>query len=114
MKDLSSHKNITFSAFNQGILFPLLVQPREEAVYEVIYCQKTPRQKMEYILITTKAWKKPLNQAEFVIKLSTDLQLKYLSMPRDSVKVSSPSISYFITRQQFMPNSNLVVEWIRR
>ncbi len=112
--DLRDHKNIAFNAYNQGIVFPLMVQPLGEVVYEVIYCQQAPQQKMEYILTTTKAWKKPLNQAEFVIKLSPGLHLEYLSIPWDSVQISSSTTSFFISRYQFMPDSNLIVEWIRR
>jgi hypothetical protein len=112
--DLSCNQIIAFGRYNQGILFPLMIPPGKKAIYQVFYCQNTPRYTMEYILTTTRVWERPLDHAEFIIKLSTDMLLKYMSIPWDSVKISSSTRFYFITRQQYMPDSNLVVEWSRR
>jgi hypothetical protein len=112
--DMSRHKSINFSGSEQGILFPLVIPAKGESAYRVIYCQNTPQQKMEYILTSTHFWNRPLDQAEFIIKLAADLQLKYLSISWDSTRVSQETIYYYKTRYHFMPDSNLVVEWTRR
>jgi hypothetical protein len=112
--DIFSKNNVKFSKADQYILFHLFVPARGESVYEVVYCQETPRQKMEYILTTTRTWKRPLDQAKFIIKLAADLQLKYLSCSWDSMTVSPITIYYYKTWRTFMPDSNLIVEWIRR
>ena len=109
--DLTKGKIITYSKYLDGISFNLQVPKNEQVVFEVTYFQKAPKQKMEYILTTTKKWHRPLEQAEFIIKINSGLILKFLSMKYDYKKITVNDISYLISRFSFMPNSNLLIQW---
>ena len=109
--DLNHNNIIPHAYYQDGISFSLFIPAIEQVVYQVIYCQKTPDQKMEYILSTTKSWNRPLENAEFIIKLNSGLSLESLSMEYEYKKLSDNYTSYFISRYNFMPDSNLFIEW---
>ena len=107
-------ESITFSRQNAGINFSITVPPESSAVYIVYYSQKTPANKMEYILTTTQRWKQPLGFAEYIIKLPQLFLLKYLSLSPSEIAVDGNYQIYSVFKDNYMPNSNLIVEWARR
>jgi hypothetical protein len=109
--NLSNDTLIPHASYKEGISFSLFIPAEKTVVYQVIYFQKTPNQKVEYILTTTKSWNRPLESAEFIIKLHSGLSLESLSMEYEYKKISNNYTSYFISRHNFMPDSNLIIEW---
>jgi hypothetical protein len=66
---------------------------------------------MEYILTTTKQWKRPLVFAEYYIHIPSKLQLKDPSYKFDLIDVTASSKTYFLKKKNFMPDKNLAVSW---
>lgn len=96
---------------SEGILFYLSLRGKETRNVHVRYRQKTPAQKFEYILTSTKAWGKPLELAEFQIVVPDSLRLVSCTPAFDAKQKSEHEAVYLITRHDFLPASNLVVQW---
>ena len=107
-------ESITFSRQNAGINFSITVPPESSAVYIVYYSQKTPANKMEYILTTTQRWKQPLGFAEYIIKLPQLFLLKYLSLSPSEIAVDGNYQIFRVSKTNYMPETNLRLEWARR
>ena len=100
-----------YSRLGSGILFHVDVSPMGRSTYIVHYRQSTPTCRFEYILETTQKWRQPLASAEFEITLPNTLTLTGLSLNHDRLEESDTTITYIITRQDFMPDANLIVQW---
>jgi len=107
-------ESISFNRQNDGIGFSVTIPPESICVYEVFYSQKTPAQKMEYILTTTQRWQKPLSFAEYILKMPLNLQLKYLSLTNPEWEIKDNYKIYRIYKTNYMPTTNFMVEWARR
>jgi len=112
--DLSQDKPLSFTRNNKNIFFELKIPPDTNRIIEVTFSQNTPDMIMEYILLTTKQWKRPLEKAEYVIKLNSNFILKKLSIDYDYKSVSKDFNIYYITKTDFMPEQNLLVKWENR
>ena len=111
VQDLSNQGKIPFTELSESVLFSMLIPGNHEKIFQVVYCQAVPDSAFEYILRTTEAWHKPLEHAEYVITLHNGYRLKSSSLPFDYKSVRGDSISYFITREAFMPEKNLLIKW---
>jgi len=107
-------KSIPFNHQDNAVIFSVAVPPKSTTVYNVFYSQKTPAQKMEYILTTTQRWRQPLSFAEYIIKLPQSLLLKYLSLSPPEKTVEGDYQVYRVFKNNYMPQSNIIVEWARR
>ena len=112
--DLRNNTSVEFKTTSRGILFNILVPPNSVLSCRVFYRQKTPRQKMEYILTSTKAWKNKLSSAEFEIVIPKNFLLKFLSYKEDKIKETCNNVLYYFSKNNFMPDHNLVLKWSRK
>ena len=104
-------EKINIRKSKSGVHFVLSIPPGDTCIYKVFYCQKVKNQQMEYILTTTKQWKRPLAFAEYYIHVPSNLQLKDTSYKFDLVGETASSKTYFLKKKNFMPDKNLVVSW---
>ena len=111
VNDLNNQTAIPFTELSGSALFSLLIPGNDEKIFQVVYCQAVPDSTFEYILTTTAAWHKPLEHAEYVVTLHNGYRLKSITLPYDYQSVRGDSISYFITRENFMPDTNLEIKW---
>lgn len=118
--DLRSGRPVQFIESDHGVYFPVSIPPRDTAIYRVRYRQKTPSAKMEYILTSTQKWNRPLQSADFIIRIPQQYQLISLSpafdraAPGSTGEKNGPGMIYFIHRENFMPQSNLTIQWERK
>lgn len=118
--DRRSGQAVQFSSAANGIYFPVSIPPQDTAIYRVCYRQKTPSGKMEYILTSTQKWKRPLEAADFIIRIPPEYQLISLSHAFDRVVPDSTGekdgqrMTYLIHKENFMPQTNLIIQWERR
>lgn len=116
---------IHFTKEREGILIPLNIVSNDTAYFNVYYKQKSSINKAEYILTTTKYWKQPLQSAEYIIKIPEQFILKDISLKPYIEKTEYTSNTnnsflkplyqtYLINKNNFMPDTNLIVEWARR
>ncbi len=63
--DFKFNKNIDFSIEKTGVSFVVKLNPYGTIKYNIQYRQKLLGNKAEYILLTTKQWKKPIEQVNY-------------------------------------------------
>jgi len=114
ISNVKKNKNISFVDAKTGIYFPIDVPAGKTVVYQVFYTQQTCTNKFEYILTSTQSWNRPLDFAEFIIKIPVELELKLLSYKSDSMEKVNHFNVYKFHKEKFMPTKNLLVEWARR
>lgn len=112
--DASTGGALAFEKSANGVLFFLNIPPEGTRKIRVRYHQQTPAERFEYILTTTKAWGRPLERADFHIMVPDSLQLTSCSPAFDVKDKIEHATVYAISRYDFMPASNLVVQWKRR
>lgn len=116
---------IHFTKEKEGILIPLNIAPNDTAYFNVYYKQRSSINKAEYILTTTQNWKQPLLSAVYIIKIPEQFILKDISLKPYIEKTEYASDTnnslvktlyktYLINKKNFMPDTNLIVEWARR
>jgi hypothetical protein len=110
---VSEKKSLTFRKSKEGILFTLQVPADSTVIYKVIYRQRTPSRKMEYILTTTRRWNEPLSFAEYLIRLPKSFMLQYLSLKPSEIDDVLDSQIYKIQKNDYSPETNLTVQWTR-
>src|SRR3989339_150088 len=90
------------------------VLPDSETTIKVSYRQKLTSEEMKYILTSTQSWKQPLEKAEYKILLTKKFELTNLSLKPDKKDSNSTYNIYYITKENFMPETDLIVKWARR
>ncbi len=112
--DASTGKHLAFEKSGDGVLFPLDIPPEHTRRIRIRYSQRTPAAEFEYILTTTRAWGRPLERAEFKIVIPDSLRLTSCSPSFVAMEKTGRGTVYHITRTNFMPASNLHIQWKRR
>lgn len=102
---------VSYIKSKKGIFFNIKTLPEDTSEFTAFYRQKNLVNKAEYILTTTQNWNVPLQKAEYTVNIPNNLKLKSISLQPDSIKDNSSYKSYFITKDNFMPVVNLIVEW---
>lgn len=105
---------ISYTKSKKGIFFTIKALPKDTSEFSAFYRQRNLIKKAEYILTTTQNWNIPLQKAEYIVNLPYNLKLKSISLQPDSIKNNLSYKTYLITKENFMPLVNLVVEWGRR
>lgn len=103
-------KNSNFEYTKDGINFMVRLNPLEEKEDIVKYSQKIADRNAKYILTTTKEWKEPLENAQFII----DLPLAFkpvISYKPDSTIIKDNRMFYYIEKKNLFPDTDLIVSW---
>lgn len=109
-----NNKAIPFSKSSSGIFFSLNAIPDSETTINISYLQRILSDTMKYILTTTQQWKHPLEKAEYKILLPLEFELKSLSLNPYQIDSDSAHNIYYINKENFMPETDLIVAWSRR
>ncbi|MFC1483709.1 hypothetical protein ACFL6Q_01510 [Candidatus Neomarinimicrobiota bacterium] len=107
----ASDEMIPHSLTSGGILFRIDVPGTGGCSYMVRYLQSAPANRFEYILLSTRQWAQPLRKAEFVIHIPENRQLEHMSHEANSISEKEGVRSYTILRENFLPQSNLILSW---
>lgn len=94
-----------------GILF--MAEPDSTGKVETLisYRQKLKGKKAEYIVITTRNWQQPLEEATFQLITPSDMVMEHFSyLPSDTL-VTQKNTVYTWQMFNFMPERNMVFEW---
>jgi hypothetical protein len=80
----------------------------------ISYRQKLLGNKAEYILKTTKSWRKPLEQADYELIVPVELNIAKFSIPPDESITTGTEKIFYWSRQDFMPKENMIFEFRQR
>ncbi len=94
-----------------GIYFALELGPYESTEYKIYYKQPLYKNRAEYILETTKKWRKPFETANYKLIFPDNLQINNISYEPDSIQIENDSIIYLWHKKNFMPDRNMIIEF---
>jgi len=107
----TSDRSLIYRSHENGIFFSIPFLPEQSLILNVFYSQKALANQYEYILTSTREWNRPLQFAQYLIKISEDMQLVYLSLDYQEKKIQDNQHIYYISRVDFMPKENLKIIW---
>ncbi len=105
---------ISYEKRKKGILFPVCISGLDSIIILINYTQECTNSIFEYILTSTRFWGKPLKLAEFTIKIDSNLKLLSHSYDFDSTYKEKDKTYYYFKKENFFPNENVYLRWIRR
>jgi len=108
------NKTILFTKSSTGIYFRISVFPDSGTTISVKYSQRISSDTMKYILTSTQTWKHPLEKAEYIVSLPKQFDLKDISIKPYKKDSDSTDNIYIINKQNFMPETDLIIVWARR
>ena len=109
-----NNKTIPFKKTSSGIYFSITAISDSETTIKIFYRQRISSDEMRYILTSTQQWKQPLQKAEYKILLPKEFELKSLSINPYQMDSDSTHNIYYINKENFMPETDLIVTWARR
>ena len=94
-----------------AVMFKVPLPANGRAVFTVSYHQPCRENSACYILTSTQAWDRPLDQADFLIRVPDSLALTAVSYDIEEVVKSNGETTHRFSRQEFMPDRDLCVRW---
>lgn len=105
---------VSFSKSSTGIYFSITVLTDSVTSVRISYRQKINSDEMKYILTSAQQWKKPLQKAEYIISLPLEFELQSLSLNPYEIESNTTNNIYYINKNNFMPETDLIITWARR
>jgi len=94
-----------------GISFVLELAPGSQQQVWVSYAQTAHNRQFTYILRSTQAWKRPLEQAIYEIRIPRELSLISCSSEIDTTIQQADFLMHRIVRENFLPSRDLQIKW---
>jgi hypothetical protein len=98
----------------EGIAFKANFGDTTDLVILISYRQKLLGNRAEYILESTKGWKKPFEQADYQLIVPDSLKIISFSIPPDESVKTDQEIIYYWSKTNYMPEVNMIFEFIER
>ena len=92
-------------------VFQIEMEAKESAEVLIYYSQKLNGCKAEYILTTTKSWKRGFEKASYQLISDGKSEFTYFSYTPDSSFISGTKRIYYWERESFMPDKNFIFEF---
>jgi len=93
------------------VRFRLTFRPREAKWIRVDYTQRTGVRTGRYLLTTTRAWRRPIERADFVLRLPHDFEIASSNYPVGPLSVAGPWKAYSFSKTAFYPNRDWEFAW---
>jgi hypothetical protein len=107
--NLKTKSNVLRKFNNNGASFVISIEPYNIDKYKIFYRQKIFKNKAEYILNTTKSWKKPFEKANYELIMGIDYIIDSASYIPDSVEIIGDFQHFYWNKQDFMPDRNFII-----
>jgi hypothetical protein len=110
VQDLTDGHKVTIDRqARQGIGFWIALPPYGIKKYRIYYRQPLLGHQAEYILTTTKAWKRPLESAVFTLSVPSEIRITSFSIAPDDHQDGPVYSLFYWKRSGFLPDTNFVV-----
>jgi hypothetical protein len=93
------------------VYFRLLFGPRESKWIRLDYEQRAGTSDGRYLLTTTRAWRHPIGQADYVLHLAPDLELASSNYAVQPEPWPGKERGYAFSKTDFYPNQDWVFSW---
>lgn len=95
----------------EGIYFGVEIEPYNAMEYVVSYQQKIFKNRAEYILETTRKWKRPIETADYIMIIPDNLKITGISYEPDSILTINNDLIYLWHKKDFKPVRNMIIEF---
>jgi hypothetical protein len=109
--DMSSDRQVHWTRGKSGIFFGISIHAFETALYRVSYTQKTYARSMEYLLLTTAKWKKPLEQALYRVRIPDKYVLMSSTIIFPQTYKKDTERVFETCEEHFMPSKDFIIQW---
>ena len=106
-----THKTVAYQKFSRGISWRQSVPARGFDSVSVVYRQKVKKGCGQYIVSTTKLWGKPLQKANFTVRVPRRITMIFWTFQADSVTTTNDTILYHSYFNSFLPDGEMEVHW---
>jgi hypothetical protein len=89
--------------------FILKIPANDSVVLHIKYSHRHNRKDVTYILMTTHAWGRAFEQADYTLRVKSGIKIKQLFLPPDSTWSENNYTYYHWERNNFMPESDFNV-----
>jgi hypothetical protein len=94
-----------------GIYFLVSLAARDTVVYRVTYRQKIIHDSVRYILKSTQQWGKPLESAEYTVRVHPPFEIQSFTYQPDTLYYIQGEKIYYWKRKNFMPHDDFVLHY---
>lgn len=106
-----SARPVSASPSAASVMWPMRFGPHETRRVTVEYGQDLHDNRAVYIVTTTAAWLRPIDRADFHIRIPEALEDVRISFAPDRVVDLGDTIVYHLRREAFLPESDLEITW---
>ena len=103
-------REIATRNYHGGVVFRLLFLPSGEQWIRVDYCQKVAAPNARYILLTTRKWRQPLDQGEYLLHLGNDTELAASNYALQK-SFGGQESRYSFAKASFFPTEDWIFSW---
>lgn len=93
------------------VAFRLIFRPRQEKWIRVDYAQGTRVANGRYILTTTRTWRRPIERADYVLRLPRNFELASSNYPVSLAPAPGPWKVYSFSKSNFYPGQDWEFVW---
>lgn len=87
------------------------IKPKETTSWHLEYTQKIDKPQATYILQSTQAWGKPLEEALYRIDIPDNIDIDYIWADVDSVTAAGGREILWIHKTEYMPFKDMIIRW---
>ncbi len=91
------------------IVIPM--KPKAISVWRLEYTQKIDKPRATYILKSTQAWGKPLEEALYKIDIPDNIDIDYIWADVDSITTTENREILWIHKTEYMPFKDMIIKW---
>lgn len=102
--------DFSYDKDTNGIYFVMKMEPGKKNSFKITYCQKLKKRYFRYITTTTRKWKKPIGNAEFLIIAPRNFNLK-INYSINKAEFYRDKQYCSIIKKNFFPEQDLIIEW---
>ena len=90
------------------------MRPKEVTIWHLDYAQRIEGSHARYILTSTRAWGKPLEEALYRFVIPADFEIIDIWPKVDKVRKVKPNLELWCEKSDFMPSRDMEIYWQRK
>ena len=102
---------LAYMATHNAVRFSVPLNADTVTVWSLQYSQNLRSKSAIYILKSAQTWRKPLEEAHFMVNVPRNFKNVKIWPEPDSSRVDAGRVYYFCTERNFMPERDLEINW---
>lgn len=96
---------------SSGMYFEITIEANDTALYHIAYRQPVVSDSVRYILLTTKQWRKPLEEAAYTLVADNSIKIQSLTYRPDTVYQFEAMKVYHWRKENFLPEKDIIIHF---